>query len=62
VEVEIDLSYSISVWISHTAMKNINDDEWWRTMNEMRCLRDDFSVAEPTDPTRIVFNALQKRK
>ena len=61
-EVEIDLYYSIIGRISHSAMNNINDKEWWRAMNEIRCLRDDFSVAEPTVSIKIVFNATQIRK
>lgn len=55
-EVEIDLAYCIIIRIIHTAVNNVDDKEWWRAMNETRCLRDDFSVAEPTVPITIVFN------
>jgi hypothetical protein len=62
VEVEIDLHDFVIGRISVTAMNNINDKEWWRAMNEIRCLRDDFSVAEPTIPIRAILNTTQRRK
>ena len=61
-EVEIDLHDFVIGRISLTAMNNINDKEWWRAMNEIRCLRDDFSVAEPTIPIRTILNTAQRRK
>jgi hypothetical protein len=61
-EVEIDLHEFVIGRISVTAMNNINDKEWWRAMNEIRCLRDDFSVAEPTIPIRTILNTAQRRK
>ena len=39
--------------ISHTAMNNIDDKEWWRIMNETRWLSDHFSVTKPTIPYNL---------
>ena len=60
-EVEIDLPYSTIDRISHTAVNNIQDKEWWRIMNETHCFRDYFSIAEPTVPLKNVLNSTQTK-